>query len=138
MEEEFYPNFVVMEVATLTYDWMHSFPVVTLRERQSPHRELSIPLGMSEATALHHAINKVPRSRPGTHDFLQSVLMRTQIDLVCCRIIGRREAIYFAEIDLMTPKGRETLDCRVSDGLVLSHLQRVEAPVLCDEVLLNN
>ena len=40
-----------------------------------------------------------------------------------------------AELDLMTRQGREVLECRPSDGLILAVRQGVRAPILLDERL---
>ena len=36
----------------------------------------------------------------------------------------------------MTPKGHEVFDCRTSDALILAVRQKVRAPVLCAEAVL--
>jgi hypothetical protein len=51
--------------------------------------------------------------------------------------VGREEGNLLAELDLMTPGGREVLDCRPSDGIVLALRMPVPAPILVDERLLD-
>ena len=51
-------------------------------------------------------------------------------------MVGRDEGNLLAELDLMTPGGRERVDCRPSDGIVLALRMPVPAPILVDERLL--
>ena len=51
------------------------------------------------------------------------------------RLTRREGGVLCAEIDLMGPRGREIVECRPSDGLVLCHRQVVTAPVLVAEEL---
>jgi hypothetical protein len=66
------------------------------------------------------------------------VLQRAHVDVVAVRLTGREEGNLLAELDLMTPGGREMIDCRPSDGLVLALRMPVPAPVLVDERLLED
>ncbi len=66
------------------------------------------------------------------------MLQRARIDVIALRLVGREEGVYLAELDLMTPSGRERVDCRPSDGLVLALRMPVPAPVLVDERLLDS
>ena len=52
--------------------------------------------------------------------------------------MGREEGTLLAELDLMTPGGRERVDCRPSDGIVLALRMPVPAPILVDERLLED
>ena len=46
------------------------------------------------------------------------------------------DGVYYAELDLMTPKGHEIFDCRTSDAITLALRQSVPAPILCAEEVL--
>lgn len=59
-------------------------------------------------------------------------------DLVAVRLIGAKEGTMLAELDLMTPRGHEVLDCRPSDGIALALRQPVRAPILCEASLLEH
>ena len=71
-----------------------------------------------------------------THELFAQVLRRAGIDIVAVHLVGREGGNLLAELDLMTPGGRERVDCRPSDGLVLALRAPVPAPVLVDERLL--
>ena len=64
------------------------------------------------------------------------VLQRARIDVIAVRLVAREEGNLLAELDLMLPAGREQIDCRPSDGIVLALRMPVPAPILVDERLL--
>jgi hypothetical protein len=66
------------------------------------------------------------------------VLHRARIDVIAVRLVGREEGTLLAELDLMTPGGRERVDCRPSDGIVLALRMPVPSPILVDERLLES
>lgn len=130
------PSFRVMAVEDVSLDLPAQFPSVSLVETEPPMRALVFPVGLPEGTAMSQALRRIPGRRPMTHELFMQVLQRAHIDVVSVRLIGREEGNLLAELDLMTPTGREMIDCRPSDGLVLSLRMPVPAPVLVDERLL--
>jgi hypothetical protein len=85
---------------------------------------------------LAQALRRLEGRRPMTHELFTQVLQRAHIDVIAVRLVGREEGTLLAELDLMTPGGRERVDCRPSDGLVLAMRMPVPAPILADERLL--
>jgi bifunctional DNase/RNase len=71
-----------------------------------------------------------------THELFALVLRRCGVEVVAVRLVGRDGGNLLAQLDLMTPAGRERVDCRPSDALVLALRSPVPAPVLVDERLL--
>jgi bifunctional DNase/RNase len=130
------PSFRVMHVEDVSLDLPAQYPSVTLVESEPPMRALAFPVGLPEGTALAQALRRIPGRRPMTHELFMDVLQRVHIDVVSVRLTGRDEGNLVAEIDLMTPVGREIIDCRPSDGLVLALRMPVPAPILVDERLL--
>jgi bifunctional DNase/RNase len=56
--------------------------------------------------------------------------------VIAARIVRYEGGVFYSELDLMTPRGREVLDCRTSDALTMALRQLAPAPILCsDEVL---
>jgi bifunctional DNase/RNase len=127
-----------MDIQAVVHDLIESSPSVHLIEAEAPHRYLVVPIALPEAMALQHAIMHIDGRRPGTHELFIGVLRRLQSDVICARIVRRDAGVYYAEIDVMTPTGRETFDARVSDALVLCRRQRVPAPILCDVSILES
>jgi uncharacterized protein len=131
-----FPNFRVMDVDEVALDLPAQYPTVTLTESEPPRRELHFPVGLPEGTALALALRRMEGRRPTTHELFTHVLQRIRVDVIAVRLIGREEGNVLAELDLMTPNGRERVDCRPSDGLVLALRMPVPAPILVDERLL--
>ena len=127
---------VVMQVVHVSLSLPSQYPEVTLVETEPPARSLAFPVGLPEGTALAQALQRVEGRRPMTHELFAQVLRRAGIDVVAVHLVGREGGNLLAELDLMTPGGRERVDCRPSDGLVLALRGPVPAPVLVDERLL--
>jgi uncharacterized protein len=130
-------RFRVTEVEGVELDLPAQFPAVTLIETEPPGRVLVFPVGLVEGTAIAAALRRMDSLRPMTHELFARVLQRARIDVIALRLVGREDGVYLAELDLMTSSGRERVDCRPSDGLVLALRMPVPAPVLVDERLLD-
>ena len=130
--------FRVMDVDDVALDLPAQFPLVTLVEAEPPRRELVFPVGLTEGTAMAQALRRLTGARPMTHELFAHVLQRANIDVIAVRLVGREDGTLLAELDLMTPRGRERLDCRPSDGIVLALRMPVPAVVLVDERLLED
>jgi bifunctional DNase/RNase len=131
-----FPVFRVMNVDEVSLDLPSQYPAVTLVESEPPMRMLVFPVGLPEGTAMAQALRRMESRRPMTHELFMQVLQRARIDVIAVRLTGRDEGTLLAELDLMTPGGRQRIDCRPSDGLVLALRMPVPAPILIDERLL--
>ncbi len=128
--------FRVLHFESVLYDLADPSPYVHLQEAESPFRYLAIPVATADAIALHAAHIQLTGRRPTTHELLATALARSRVDVIAARIVRYEGGVFFAEIDLMTPHGREVLDCRASDALALALRQNVPAPILCAEEVL--
>lgn len=129
-------TFRVMTLDSVLYDLTDPSPQAHLVEAESPYRYLVIPVALPDAIALQAALTRVEGRRPSTHELMTSILGRLQVDVIAVRIVRYDGGVFYAELELMTAKGREIIDCRTSDALTLAYRQIVPAPVLCaDEVL---
>ena len=129
-------SFRVMDVEDVLLDLPSQYPAVTLVESEPPMRTLVFPVGLPEGTAIAQAMRRMEGRRPMTHELFMQVLQRARIDVIAVRLVGREEGTLLAELDVMTPGGRERVDCRPSDGIVLALRMPVPAPILVDERLL--
>ncbi len=129
-------SFRVMDVEDVLLDLPSQYPAVTLVESEPPMRTLVFPVGLPEGTAIAQALRRMEGRRPMTHELFMQVLQRARVDVIAVRLVGREEGTLLAELDLMTPGGREQVDCRPSDGIVLALRMPVPAPILVDERLL--
>ncbi len=131
-----WPVFRVMDIEEVALDLPSQYPSVTLVESEPPMRVLVFPVGLPEGTAMAQALRRMEGRRPMTHELFMQALQRARIDVIALRLVGREEGNLLAELDLMMPGGREVLDCRPSDGIVLALRMPVPAPILVDERLL--
>jgi|HubBroStandDraft_2_1064218.scaffolds.fasta_scaffold16418_3 bifunctional DNase/RNase len=129
------PVFRVMVFEDVSLDLPTQYPVVTLIENEPPLRSLVFPVGLAEGTALALALRRMESPRPTTHELFMEVMQRGRIDVIALRLNGRENGNYLAELDVMTPLGRERIPCRPSDGLVLALRMPVSAPILADDRL---
>jgi hypothetical protein len=130
--------FRVMNFESVLFDLTDSSPHVHLIEAESPYRYLEIPVALPDAIALQHADSGVEGRRPSTHELMTSMLTRLQTEVIAARVVRYEGGVFYAELDLMTPKGRMTFDCRTSDAFSLALRQSVSAPILCAEDVLRD
>lgn len=131
-----YP-YAVMMVFEIAVELPIPHALLTLREVDSPHRLLAIPIGQPEGTALALAWRGVPTLRPVTHELFSDVLTRLGATIDAVRLTGRHAGIVLAEIEISSPRGREVVPCRPTDCLTLAIRQGVPAPILVDPRLID-
>jgi bifunctional DNase/RNase len=131
------PVFRVMNVESVTFSLGDASPHVHLMEAEIPFRHLSVPIALPEAQALHAAMNNVTGRRPATHELASSILRQFQADIISVHITRYEEGVYYAQLDVMTPRGPESFDARPSDAFILALRQAVSAPILCAEEVLD-
>lgn len=128
--------FRVMHLDSVLYDLTDPSPMVHLLEAESPFRYLVIPVALPDAIAIQHAHSGIEGKRPTTHELATSMLTRLGTEVIAARIVRYEAGVFYAELDLMTPKGREVFDCRTSDALAMAMRQKSPAPILCSEEVL--
>jgi len=134
------PNdrFRVLSFGSVTFDLPETFPTVNLTEEDEPWRPLTIPVALPEAISIAQAAAEQYAPRPNSHDLFATFLREMKSDVIATRILRFENGVYFAEIDVMTPKGRVQLSCRPSDGIAMALRQAVPAPILCTEEVLRS
>ena len=123
----------IVTVAGVRLELPGVHPEVLLQESESPWRQLRIPVGFAEGTAIAYAWRGVATPRPLTHELMADVLDRHGVDVAVLRITERRGALFLAELETTGPRGSETVACRPSDGLALVLRRRLPTPVLVAE-----
>ncbi len=127
--------FRVVQVADVLYDFSAAMATVILREAEGARRQLSLPVALSDATAIYQAWQHVIGLRPSTGELVTFIMQEVHADVIATRIVRRDAGVYYAEFDVMTPRGRRVFDCRPSDAIALSLRQNVPAPLLIAEEL---
>ena len=135
LEEPVVPpeSWCIVAVADVTLDLPNAHPEVVLHEAQHPWRELNIPVGMAEGTAIAYAFRGIDTPRPLTHTLVSEILERHGVSVEAVRITVRRGQSFFAEIDTTGPNGRQVIPCRPSDAIALALRQRLPTPILVAE-----
>jgi bifunctional DNase/RNase len=130
--------FRVMHLDSVLYDLTDPSPFVHLLEAESPFRYLVIPVALADAIAIQHAHSAIEGRRPSTHELMNAVLTRLGTEVIAARIVRYESGVFYAELDLMTPKGRQVFDCRTSDAISMALRQNSPAPILCSEEVLQH
>ncbi|HMC41955.1 MAG TPA: bifunctional nuclease family protein [Acidimicrobiales bacterium] len=102
-------------------------PVLTVREVEHPWRELRIPVGLPEGTAIASVLRDVRSPRPLTHDLFAAALDRFAVRVERVVITDVVDGTFLAELVLTHGQDSATVPCRPSDGVALS--LRVTYPV---------
>jgi bifunctional DNase/RNase len=123
----------IVAVAGVKMDLPSANPEVVLHEAQDPWRELRIPVGLAEGTAIAYAHRGIETPRPLTHAMVTDILDRHDVSVEAVRITVRRGQVFFAEVDTMGPRGRRVVPCRPSDAIALALRQRLPTPILVAE-----
>ncbi|HEY5026638.1 MAG TPA: bifunctional nuclease family protein [Acidimicrobiales bacterium] len=123
----------IVAVAGVEIELPNVNPEVVLHEAQDPWRELRIPVGMAEGTAIAYAFRSIDTPRPLTHELVTEILDRHDVSVEAVRITVRRGQVFFAELDTMGPRGRRVMPCRPSDAIALALRQRLPTPILVAE-----
>jgi bifunctional DNase/RNase len=123
----------IVAVAGVEMELPSANPEVVLHEAQDPWRELRIPVGLAEGTAIAYAFGSIETPRPLTHAIVTEIFDRHSVSIEAVRITVRRGQVFFAEIDTMSPRGRSVLPCRPSDAIALALRQRLPTPILVGE-----
>ena len=82
------------------------------------------------------ALSDIAGRRPGDPRADQRDPATLQADVIAARVTRYEAGVFYAELDVMTPRGREVFDARTSDAIILALRQRVPAPILCAEEIL--
>jgi hypothetical protein len=129
-------TFRVMNIVSVTYILPDPHPEINLQEAEQPYRAMSIMVALSDAQSIAMALDGLSNPRPSTHELFASTLKRLTVDVIAVRITRHEQGVYYAELDLMSPRGQAILPCRLTDGLALALRQTVPAPLLCAESVL--
>jgi bifunctional DNase/RNase len=130
--------FRVMHLESVLYDLTDTSPLVHLLEAETPFRYLVIPVALPDAIAIQHALSAIEGRRPSTHELMNAVITRLGTEVIAARIVRYEAGVFHAELDLMTPKGRQVFDCRTSDAIAMALRQNSPAPILCSEEVLEH
>jgi bifunctional DNase/RNase len=128
--------FIPVEFIDVELTLPSTHPLVILEEIDPPHRQLRIPIGIAEGSAIAYAARKIATPRPLTHEFATSILESLDVVLETVRITESVGNAYSAEAVFSSPLGLRTIPCRPSDGVCLALRQRSLPPIAVAAVVL--
>ena len=105
-------------------------PVIVL-EGKRDHRQLTMAIGLAEATGIAIPLQGVTPPRPLTHDLFLTMFGRLKVSMNRVVIHDLRDGTYFATVHLTVDGAAMTLDARPSDAIALAI--RAKAPVLVED-----
>jgi len=110
-------------------------PVVILA-RKDNSCIFPIGIGFNEALAIFICLQNEELPRPLTHDLLNSILDKYEIELKKIEITDIKNNVFYAEAVLNKRQELKRMDCRPSDGIALS--LRQNAPIyVCKKIAEN-
>jgi bifunctional DNase/RNase len=118
------------EVVAVVIDSRTQNPVVLLRGKRD-HRQLSMVIGVAEATGIAVQLQGVTPPRPLTHDLFLTLFGQLKVSLTRVVITDLRDDIYYATVHLNSAGRDLTLDSRPSDAIALAI--RAKVPVMVEE-----
>jgi bifunctional DNase/RNase len=121
--------FIPVEFVDVQLTLPSTHPVLVLEEVAAPHRQLRIPIGMNEGSAIAYAAREIPTPRPLTHEFVTRVFESLDVTLETVRITDAVGNAYAAEAVFSSPHGLRAIECRPSDGVCLALRQRLRPPI---------
>ena len=122
-------RYVPVEFLDVELTLPSTHPVIILEEIDPPHRQLRIPIGIAEGSAIAYAARQIPTPRPLTHEFATSVFESHEIVLETVRITEVVGNNYLAEALFSSARGVRTFSCRPSDGICFALRQHTPTPI---------
>jgi uncharacterized protein len=122
------PGSLEMKVSQLTRDPITNTPILVLSEKGGG-AEVSIWIGLVEASAIASELEKIPLQRPMPHDLMRALLAECGARVVRVEIRDVREGTFYASIFLERQAGEPPVevDARPSDAVALA--LRTGAPI---------
>ena len=119
-----------VEVLAVLLDQQTQQPTVVLQGKRDK-RNVSMVIGLAEATGIAIPLQGVTPPRPLTHDLFLTLFGRLKVALVRAVITDLRDDIYYATVSFTVSGSEFSLDARPSDAIALAI--RAKVPVLVED-----
>lgn len=117
---------IKMNVMGIAIDTRTGSPIVVLKD-DDDRRALPIWIGSAEASAIIRKIEKLPVTRPMTHDLICTIVNELKYKVKKVEIHDVEKETYYANIILENGKDEKIIDARPSDAIALAI--RADAPI---------
>jgi bifunctional DNase/RNase len=118
---------IELEIAQISHSIAHTNSFALLLVEKKGVRRLPIVIGGFEAQAIAIGMEKVPQSRPQTHDLFKSIFDQFSLNMVEIIINNLAEGVFFAKLVCEFNGNRVEIDSRTSDAIALA--VRFEVPI---------
>jgi uncharacterized protein len=119
-----------MVIYGVSFDMVGKQPIVLLKTRDG-NKFLPIWIGHPEAAAILMKLQGANTPRPMTHDLMDDMLDKLQVECTRVSVTELRENTFYASIQLRIDGREVEIDSRPSDALALA--VRTEAPIFAHE-----
>jgi bifunctional DNase/RNase len=119
-----------MVIYGVSFDMVGKQPIVLLKTRDG-NKFLPIWIGHPEAAAILMKLQGANTPRPMTHDLMDDMLEKLQIECTRVSVTELRENTFYASIQLRIDGREVEIDSRPSDALALA--VRTQAPIFAHE-----
>ena len=119
-----------MVIYGVSFDMVGKQPIVLLKTADS-NKFLPIWIGHPEAAAILMKLQGANTPRPMTHDLMDDMLEKLQIECTRVSVTELRENTFYASIQLRIDGREVEIDSRPSDALALA--VRTQAPIFAHE-----
>lgn len=106
-------------LAGLSLDKSSGYPLMILKE-EFGSRSVAVPLGLFEASSVSAELEKVKFTRPLAHDLFLNLLNSFSGRLGKVEIYDLQGDTFWARLELVSPTGRQSLETRPSDAVILA------------------
>jgi uncharacterized protein len=119
-----------MVIYGVSFDMVGKQPIVLLKTRDG-NKFLPIWIGHPEAAAILMKLQGANTPRPMTHDLIDDMLEKLQVECTRVSVTELRENTFYASIQLRIDGREVEIDSRPSDALALA--VRTQAPIFAHE-----
>lgn len=127
---------IPLEIVALSHSITQTQSYAVVLEEVNGKRRLPIVIGGFEAQAIAVALEKMPTTRPLTHDLVKSMFSTFNMELVEIVINNLKEGIFYALLVCKVGDRIEEIDSRTSDAIALA--VRFNCPIYTYEFILDS
>ena len=108
-----------MELKRIVISEIHEQQMILLREVEG-ERNISMAIGIFEATSIDRRVKKLPSPRPLTHDLIANIIENLGGELRDVLISEMSDQTYYAKLHIRKDGEVTEIDCRPSDAIALA------------------
>lgn len=126
---------IELEIAQISHSIAHTNSFALLLVEKKGVRRLPIVIGAFEAQSIAVGLEKVPQSRPQTHDLIKSLFLQFNHNLVEVLITNLVEGVFYARLVVESNGNIFEIDSRTSDAIALA--VRFDTPIYTYEFIMD-